>query len=197
MHKTVTGSVHISARNVVAVTNSSRVNMRQEQRQLYFLQVESKSSFQLVPKTRPQNKAKCCKLRCGVREYKCDNRRNTRKGEPAALSRNRRSLNFRFRSTPPIFGHRPQYGSEAAGQWAEERSKCYYQNCHHSRRVGEKWIGLLSEGGRWGVGCGVSLVGKFWKKEILGFDPQSPHAMHPLNDFYIDGCFSKSQFMYL
>ena len=57
----------------------------------------------------------------------------------------RRSLNFRFRSTPPIFGHRPQYGSEAAGQWAEERSKCYYQNCHHSRRVGEKWIGLLSE----------------------------------------------------
>ena len=60
-------------------------------------------------------------------------------------TQHRRSLNFRFRSTPPIFGHRPQYGSEAAGQWAEERSKCYYQNCHHSRRVGEKWIGLLSE----------------------------------------------------
>ena len=44
----------------------------------------------------------------------------------------RRSLNFRFRSTPPIFGHRPQYGSEAAGQWAQSRSKCNNQNCPHS-----------------------------------------------------------------
>ena len=49
----------------------------------------------------------------------------------SSSGRNRRSLNFRFRSTPPIFGHHPRIwvrGRRSMGR--SSRSKCYYQNCH-------------------------------------------------------------------
>ena len=52
------------------------------------------------------------------------------RGRESTASRNRRSLNFRFRSTPPIFGHRPPIwvrGRRSMGRLAV--SKCYYQNC--------------------------------------------------------------------
>ena len=120
-------------------------------------------------------------------EYKCDDdRRNTRKRE-----QQRRGIGvhwtFGFVQRPRFSATAPQYGSEAVGQWAGSRCLSVTTKTAKAltRRVGEKWIGLLSRWGRRGV---ASL----WSWEILEFDPQS-HAMHPLNYFYIDGCFLKPE----
>ena len=114
-------------------------------------------------------------------EYKCDDdRRNTRKRE-----QQRRGIGvhwtFGFVQRPRFSATAPQYGSEAVGQWAGSRclSVTTKTATALTRRVGEKWIGLLSEGGRWGVGCGgVSQVGEFCKKKFLNLIHRLMQCVH-------------------
>ena len=90
------------------------------------------------------------------------------RGSQSSESLNRRSLNFRFRSTPPIFGHRPPIwvrGRRSMGRcW---RSKCYYQNCHQTKSRWKMNRSSFSEGPLLKLSWEVSVGGEnSFKKEI-------------------------------
>ena len=65
---------------------------------------------------------------------------------------------FGFVQRPRFSATAPQYGSEAVGQWAGAGGLSVTTKTATRRRVGEKWIGLLSLRGRCWNWAGKSLL---------------------------------------